>query len=121
MNRKHLNERRERRYDAETGRPVAWRRETVGAADRPGLISNASRSGISLLIEAGDNPHVGRRIGVSRSGTLEREIYRVVRVQPLEGPWTLVGCRRDAAEPVSWQRGPYPGSLYSGAAPVRLE
>jgi hypothetical protein len=76
------------------GHRLAWRKDAGEYRRRKGWMNDVSPSGMSFLVEAGRQPHVGDAIEVSQPESGGR-LYHVVRVHPLEGKLALIGCRRD--------------------------
>ena len=58
-------------------------------------MNDISPSGLSFLVESPRTPQVGESVEVRVNALGGPALWRVVRLQRMEGELTLVGCRRD--------------------------
>ncbi len=88
------NRREEHRHDR-FGRLMGWRLENSRRKRRKGWMSDVSPSGLSFLVGTPCRPKLGEDLEVHAEADGARGLYHVVRLRPLEGNLTLVGCRKD--------------------------
>lgn len=115
-NRMLPNRRTEPRYYVRSGEPLRWRLDAPGGRRRKGWVDDVSKSGIALLTE-GARPEVGQAIQVFSDQAWDGGLYKVTRVQPVDGRLVRIAARLDSGRP-SQRRRPSPSKDQSAQRPA---
>lgn len=97
MTPRNWNRRNERRK-AQFGKRVAWQEGRVKRGRRHGWLNDISRSGVSFLVATNHQPDLGDDVNLYFNANTPRERYQVIRLEPLSGNLTLVGCHKGEYE-----------------------
>jgi hypothetical protein len=86
--------RRNERRKVLFGKRVGWQESRINRGRRHGWLNDISRSGVSFLVATIHQPDLGDDVNLYFNANTARQRYQVIRLEPLSGNLTLVGCHK---------------------------